>query len=166
MEKIRIGIIGANVNYGWGTRAHIPAIKELPEFELVAVCTTRQETAEETARRYDIPLAFHDPMEMAGHPDVDLVDVCVRVPLHHQIVMAAHKAGKHVFCEWPLGANLEEAVELRDAAEVGKVSHMVGLQARGAPEFVHLKELLAEGYVGEMLSCTMVSSLAGVSQRR
>ena len=42
-EKIRVGIIGANVSYGWGTRAHIPAIKGLPEFELAAVCTTRRE---------------------------------------------------------------------------------------------------------------------------
>ena len=48
-ERIRVGIIGANVSYGWGTRAHIPAMQALPEFDLVAVCTTRKETAEETA---------------------------------------------------------------------------------------------------------------------
>ena len=163
--KLRIGIIGANVNYGWGTRAHIPAIKGLPELELVAVCTSRRETAEEAARHYDIPLAFHDPVEMAAHPDVDLVDVCVRVPSHHQLVMGALSAGKDVFCEWPLGANLQEAVEMRDLAEAKKVRHMVGLQARGAPVFNLVKSLVADGYVGEVLSCTMLSSLPGAGQR-
>ena len=164
-EKIRVGIIGANVHYGWGTRAQIPAIKELPEFELVAVCTTRKETAEETASAYGIPLAFHDPMEMVHHRDVELVLVCVRVPLHRQMVPAALEAGKHVFCEWPLGANLQETIEMRDLADAKKVCHMVGLQARGAPVFNHLRELVAGGYIGEVLSCTMLSSLSGAGRR-
>ena len=164
-EKIRVGIIGANVHYGWGTRAHIPAIKGLPEFELVAVCTSQRETAEETARQYGIPLAFHNPLEMVSHPDVDLVSVCVRVPAHHQMVTAALNAGKHAFCEWPLGANLEEAIEMRDLAEAKGVRHMVGLQARGAPVFNRLKDLVAEGYVGDVLSCTMLSSLPGAGRR-
>ena len=42
---LRVGIIGANVDYGWGSRAHIPALMKLPEFTLAAVCTTRAETA-------------------------------------------------------------------------------------------------------------------------
>ena len=164
-DKIRIGIIGANVTYGWGSRAHIPAIKGLPELELVAVCTTKQETAEATAKQYGIPLAFHNPLELAAHPDVDMVSVCVRVPFHHQMVMAVLKAGKHVFCEWPLGATLAEAVEMRDLAEAKKVRHMVGLQARGSPAFNRVKELIAEGYVGDVLSCTMVTSLPRAGQR-
>lgn len=164
-DKIRVGIIGANVNYGWGTRAHIPAIKGLPELELTAVCTTRQETAKETARQYDIPLAFHNYLEMVSHPDVDLVSVCVRVPHHHQLVMAALNAGKHVFCEWPLGANIEEAIEMRDLAEAKGVRHMVGLQARGAPVFNRMKDLVAEGYIGDVLSCSMLSSSPGAGRR-
>ena len=43
-EKIRVGIIGANVRYGWGRDAHIPALSALPEFQITAVCTSRQET--------------------------------------------------------------------------------------------------------------------------
>ena len=164
-EKIRVGIIGANVNYGWGARAHIPAIQALPELELVAVCTTRRETAEETAQRYGIRLAFHSYEEMVSHPDVDVVSVCVRVPGHRDLVEAALKASKHVFCEWPLGANLAETVEMRDLAQAQKVRHMIGLQARGAPVFNQVKELVAEGYIGDVLSCTMLSSMAGAGQR-
>lgn len=102
-NKLRVGIIGANVNYGWGTRAHIPAIKALPELEVVAVCTTRRETAEETAQKYDIPLTFTNPEELVAHPDVDIVSVSTRAPTHNELVKLAVKAGKHVFCEWPLG---------------------------------------------------------------
>jgi predicted dehydrogenase len=44
-EKIRVGIIGANVCYGWGRDAHIPALRVLPEFEITAVSTSRQKGA-------------------------------------------------------------------------------------------------------------------------
>jgi hypothetical protein len=84
-EKIRVGIIGANVRNGWGRDAHIPALSALPEFEITAVCTSRQETADETAKHFGIPRAFADPYKMAQHPDVDLVSICVRVPSHHQL---------------------------------------------------------------------------------
>ena len=70
-DKIRIGLIGANANYGWSQRAHLPALLGLPEYELTAVCTSRKETAEESAKHYGVPLAFHDYREMAAHPDVE-----------------------------------------------------------------------------------------------
>ena len=98
-NKIRIGIIGANANYGWSMRAHLPALLALPEYELTAVCTSNAETAAESAKAYGARLPFHDYQEMVVHPDIDLVSVSVRVPLHHDMVMAALQAGKHVFCE-------------------------------------------------------------------
>tara|TARA_B100000315_G_scaffold208766_1_gene204255 strand:+ start:98 stop:1198 length:1101 start_codon:yes stop_codon:yes gene_type:complete len=164
-EKIRLGIIGANATYGWSMRAHLPALLALPEFELTAVCTSRPETAAESAKAYGAKMAFHDYREMVNHQDIDLVAVSVRVPLHHDMVMAALEAGKHVFCEWPLGANLAEAQEMASLARSKGVRHMVGLQARGAPPLLRLRELLAEGYVGEMLACSMTMFLPGLLQR-
>jgi predicted dehydrogenase len=155
-EKIRVGIIGANVRHGWGRDAHIPALRALPEFELTAVCTSRQETADETAKHFGIPHAFADPYKMVQHPDVDLVLISVRVPFHHQLGMAALNAGKHLFCEWPLAATTEQAQQMRDLAVRKGVRHMVGLQARGAREFNRVRDLVAEGYVGKVLSCTMI----------
>jgi len=38
-DKIRVGIIGANAHYGWSMRAHLPALRALPDYELTAVCT-------------------------------------------------------------------------------------------------------------------------------
>jgi predicted dehydrogenase len=155
-NKIRVGIIGANVSYGWGSSAHIPALKALPEFEITAVCTSRQQTADETARHFNIPLAFHDPDRLVQHPNVDLVSICVRVPFHHQLGMAALEAGKHLFCEWPLAATTEQARQMCDVAERKGVCHMVGLQARGAPALNRARDLIADGYIGKPLSCTMI----------
>jgi predicted dehydrogenase len=155
-SKIRVGIIGANVHYGWGSSAHIPALKALPDFELTAVCTSRQETAEETAHQFDIPLAFHDPLSLVQHPNVDLVSICVRVPFHYQLGMAALEAGKHLFCEWPLAATTEQARQMHNLAQRKGVCHVVGLQARGAPVLNRARDLVADGYIGQPLSCTMI----------
>jgi predicted dehydrogenase len=154
--KIRVGIIGASMRNGWGRDAHIPALRALPEFEITAVSTSRQETADETAKHFGIPHAFADPYKMVQHPDVDLVSICVRVPFHHQLGMAALNAGKHLYCEWPLAATTEQAQQMRDLAVSKGVHHMVGLQARGAPVFNRVRDLVAEGYVGKVLSCTMI----------
>src|SRR6202163_4357706 len=132
-EKIRVGIIGASMRNGWGRDAHIPALSALPEFEITAVSTSRQETAEETAKHFGIPHAFSDPYKMIQHPDVDLVSICARVPSHYQLGMAALNAGKHLYCEWPLAATTEQAQQMRDLAVRKGVHHMVGLQARGGP---------------------------------
>jgi predicted dehydrogenase len=163
--KIRLGIVGANVHYGWGSRAHLPALAHLEDYELVALCTAHQDTAEEAAKQYGVPLAFHDHQEMLRHPDIDAVAVVVRVPLHHRLTMDALRAGKHVLTEWPLGANLQEAHEMAQLARAQRVHTMVGLQGRFAPAFLRLKELIAEGYVGEVLSCHLTQIRPGVLSR-
>jgi predicted dehydrogenase len=57
-EKIRVGIRGASMRNGWGRDAHIPALRALARFEIAAVRTSRQETADETAKHLGIPRAF------------------------------------------------------------------------------------------------------------
>ena len=59
-DKIRLGIIGANVHLGWARRSHLPAIVASPEFELTGVCTTRMESAEESKQKFGAKLAFDD----------------------------------------------------------------------------------------------------------
>jgi predicted dehydrogenase len=59
-KRIRVGIIGANVGNGWGRDAHIPASSALPEFEIKAMSTSRQETEDETAKHFGTPHAVAD----------------------------------------------------------------------------------------------------------
>ncbi|MGE0222225.1 MAG: Gfo/Idh/MocA family protein [Acetobacteraceae bacterium] len=159
-DRIRVGIVGVTPTRGFASIAHMPALQALPAFELVAVCTTRQESADAAAKHYGIPLAFADPAELARHPDVDLVTVCVKVPDHRDPVMAAIDAGKHVYCEWPLGRNTDEAIVMRDAAVAKGVRHAVGLQGRVSPAINHVRDLIADGYIGRPLAATLFVNAA------
>ncbi|WP_030616792.1 Gfo/Idh/MocA family protein [Streptomyces sclerotialus] len=154
-EKIRVGIIGANPDRSWAARAHVPALRALPDYEITAVATTRTESARAAAREFGAAHAFTDAGELARHPDVDLVAVTVKVPAHAGPVRAALAAGKHVYCEWPLARTTAEAGELAAEAAAAGVHHVVGLQARYSPELRHARQLLAEGRIGRVVSATV-----------
>jgi len=166
--KIRVGIVGATVTQGgsgWGANAHVPALQALPDFELKAVCTAHEETARASAEAFGAELAFHDFEQMIAHPDIDLVAVVVRVPGHHGLVMSALEAGKAVFCEWPLGADLAEAEDMLNLASSRSLSTAVGLQARSDPTFMYARELVQQGHVGEVVSATMSVVSQAVTRR-
>src|ERR1700732_4585909 len=100
-SKIRVGIVGLSPNRGFASIAHIPALRALPEFEIAAVCTTRQESAEMAGGHYGLPFALA-------------------------------------------------------AAERGGVRHAVGLQGQVSPAICYARDLIAQGYVGRVLTATMV----------
>lgn len=164
-DQIRLGIIGANIHLGWAPRSHLPAVVASPEFELTAVCTTRMESAQESAQKYGAKLAFADWRDLVACPDIDAVAVVLRVPSHYAPTMAALNAGKHIYTEWPLGQSTAQAIEMADLARQKGVVNLVGLQARAAPAIRYLKELVADGYVGDVLSCHL-SLVRGGSQER
>jgi len=164
-EKIRLGIIGANSNFGWAPEAHLPAVAASDEFELTAVCTTKQESAEESAQRYGARLAFHDYHDMLKHPDIDAVAVVLRVPSHLEPTRDAIQAGKAVFTEWPLGRTTAEAVELAALAKSRGVVTAVGLQSRMNPALMYMRDLIADGYIGDVTSCRVSLIREGVLAR-
>jgi len=157
-DKIRVGIVGATVTQGgsgWGQNAHVPALKALPNYELKAVCTSHEDTAKASAAAFGAERAFHRFSDMAAHPEVDLVVVCVRVPGHRELVVAGLQAGKSVFCEWPLGANLAEAEEMAGLARQRSLKTMVGLQGRSDPTILYARDLVQQGYIGEVLTANL-----------
>ncbi|MSP78801.1 MAG: Gfo/Idh/MocA family oxidoreductase [Dehalococcoidia bacterium] len=162
-NRLRVGLIGAAGR--WGPSAHIPAIQGLPDTELYAVCTAHEETARAAAQKYSVELAYHDDKMMDANPRVEAVAVVVRVPAHYTLTKNALQAGKHVFCEWPLGANLKETEELAALARKMNVRTVVGLQRQASPVYLRLKELVAEGYVGKVLSVNMMQMSSGVTTR-
>jgi predicted dehydrogenase len=154
-SKIRVGIVGATVTVGgsgWGARAHVPALHALPEYELKAVCTAHEDTAMASQKAFGTDLAFHKFDDMVACPDIDLVTVVTRVPAHYGLVMRALEAGKAVYCEWPLGATLEQAVQMADLAAERSLSTAVGLQAHSDPTLMYARELIRQGYIGEVLA--------------
>jgi predicted dehydrogenase len=87
--------------------------------------------------------------------------VTVKVPYHLELATAALDAGKAVYCEWPLGNGLEEAETLAALARKQGVLAVAGLQARSAPSVAYVRDLINQGYVGEVLSTTLVGSGMG-----
>jgi predicted dehydrogenase len=157
-DRIGVGIIGLSADRGWGATAHLPALRSLPDYEVVALSTTSRASAEAAGAAHGVPLTFGDARELAQSPDVDLVAVAVKVPFHRELVSIAVEAGKPVLCEWPLANGLEEAEWLADRAFAHGVRGFVGLQARSAPPVRFVRDLVASGEIGEVLSTTLVGS--------
>src|ERR1041385_773895 len=107
-DKIRLGLIGASVRGTWSSRSHLPALRASADMELNAGCTTRADSAEAARQAYGALLAFGDWRKMVTSPEIDAVAVVVRVPSHYPPTKAALEAGKHVYCEWPLGRTRSE----------------------------------------------------------
>jgi predicted dehydrogenase len=163
--KIRLGFVGASVKSHWASQSHFPAVMASPDVAMTAVCTTRPETAEEAKKHFGAKLAFSDYREMVKSPDIDAVAVVVRVPSHYGPTKAAIEAGKHVYTEWPLGRTTAEAEELAALASAKGVIAACGLQSRVSPALLHMKELLASGYVGQVMACNVATMRDGPLQR-
>ncbi|MFQ5860886.1 MAG: Gfo/Idh/MocA family protein [Dehalococcoidia bacterium] len=145
-SKVRVGVIGI----GFGSVVQIPALQAHAETEVVAVCSARAERAREAAERFHIPHAFTDYHDLINHPEVDLVSVATPVDQHYPMALAALEAGKHVLCEKPLAMNAAEASALVEAAEKAEVVHVVDHEFRFAPQRALAKELIQEGYLGDL----------------
>ncbi len=158
-QRLRVGIVGLQPGRSWGAIAHVPALGSLAkEFEIVGVANRSNASAEAAARECGLPRAFASVADLVGSPDVDVVVVTVKVPHHQSIVNAALDAGKHVYCEWPLGNGLNEARAMAARARERVVHGVIGTQALFAPEVQHLRELLANGFVGDVFSTTLVGT--------
>ncbi len=155
-STLRVGIIGVSPVRGWAATAHIPALRALPNYEIAALSAHSAESARAAGEAFGVRAVFSDPEQLVTREDVDVVAVTVKVPHHRELVSAALAAGKAVYCEWPLGRDLDDARAMAALAAEQGVPTVVGLQARQAPVIEFVRQLLRDGYVGEVLSTTMV----------
>lgn len=155
-SRYGVGIIGLQPNRSWASVAHIPALRTMPEtYDIVGVANRTKASADAAAAAYDLPRAFVDPAELVSDPDVDIVVITVKVPHHFDLVNLALDAGKHVYCEWPLGNGLAQAAEMTRMAKEAGVLAVCGTQARTSPEILYCAKLVEDGYVGNVLSTTI-----------
>lgn len=153
-----VGIIGLTPGRSWAAVAHLPALSELTkDFKVAGVANSSRESAEKAAAASGGLRAFASTDELVKSPDVDVVAVTVKVPHHKAMVTAAAAAGKHVFCEWPLGNGLAEARELASLMRAKKLLGVAGIQAWGSPVIRYVRDLIAEGYVGDVISISVLS---------
>ena len=155
-STLGVGIVGVSPVRGWAATAHIPALRALPNYEIRALSAHDPESAHAAGELFKVRVVFPDHRQLVTQPDIDIVAITVKVPHHRELVSAALDAGKAVYCEWPLGRDLDDARAMATLAAAHGAPTVVGLQARQAPAIQFVVELLRNGYVGEVLSTTMV----------
>jgi 1,5-anhydro-D-fructose reductase (1,5-anhydro-D-mannitol-forming) len=148
-RKIRYGIIG----YGlFAERALAPAIQASSNSVLVAVQKRSLEMAREKASALSIPFAFDTVETLVSCPEVDAVFIASANSAHHDEVIAAARAGKHILVEKPMAMNTAEAERMVAECERNHVKLMVGQVIRFSPLVNHIRELVKSGALGKIVS--------------
>jgi predicted dehydrogenase len=153
-KMIRVGVIGT----GFGSLVQIPGFQRSPGVQVVAVASGRAERAQEVARSYGLT-GYADYRQMLAEQELDLVSIATPPYLHHEMALAVLAHGRNVLCEKPFARNLPEAHQMLAAAKRAGVVHGVDHEFRYLPARIRLKELVDEGYLGE-LRVVRMSALA------
>jgi predicted dehydrogenase len=146
MEKIRWGILGT----GGIANKFAEAVKALPDAELVAVGSRKQETADIFANKHNIPHRHASYELLASDPDVDAIYVCTPHPMHKDASMLSMKGGKAVLCEKPFTLNAAEAQEMITYAREHRVFLMEAMWTRFLPLMGKVRALLAQNAIGDV----------------
>jgi predicted dehydrogenase len=164
-SPIKVGFVGLS-STGWASIALAPALLQpglSSSFTLTAVSTSSAASASASAKKYSDQVGhpvkpYHgDTSQIANDPDVDLVAVAIKAPLHKAALLPAIEAGKDVFVEWPAGVGLRESIEIAEAAEKKGIKTMVGLQGRHSPVVKKAKEIIDSGKIGKILSSSIIA---------
>jgi predicted dehydrogenase len=143
---IRIGVIGAS----FAKAAYLPALKHVPDAQVVALASARLESARATAATFGVPHAYDDWQAMLREHAFDVVCIATPTDTHAPMALAALEAGAHVLCEKPTAMDETEARAMRDrAAALGRVT-MMGHELRFNPNRRTIAELVASGALGEI----------------
>jgi myo-inositol 2-dehydrogenase / D-chiro-inositol 1-dehydrogenase len=138
---LSFGLVGA----GWIGSFHAETlVSRLPGVRLAAVA----DPDPSAAARLNAPKTFADPLEMIADRDVDAVAISSPAATHAELVVAAARAGKHVFCEKPMALTLEDADRAIDAASSAGVALQVGFNRRFADDFAAMHDKIADGVIG------------------
>jgi predicted dehydrogenase len=153
MKQLNIGLVG----YGFMGRTHSNAFLQAPRFfdlpmkpVLKALCARNADRAKAFASNWGYESIETDWRKLIERKDIDLIDIASTNDTHHDIAIAAAKAGKMVMCEKPLGRTAVEAKAMVDAVEAAKVPNSVWYNYRRVPAIVMLKQLLDDGRFGRI----------------
>jgi predicted dehydrogenase len=156
MKPLGIAMIG----YGGIGRVHAMAYRDIPFtyglpahlINIIGVATTRAETAKKAADEIGCSIFTADYRELLQHSDIDLIDCCTPNHMHEEIILAAAKAGKHIYCEKPLAMNVEQAQRMVQAVQVAGVKTQLTFNFRFFPAIYRAKQLIEAGFLGRVFS--------------
>ena len=146
MRKLKWGLIGA----GDIARKRIaPALRDLPNCDLIAVSRQRAELAEEFANEFGARKWFADWRALVADEEVEAVYIATPVYLHFEQTIAAAKAGKHVLCEKPMALNPAECAEMIEVCRVNNVKLGIAYYRHFYPVIERIKQIIESGEIGK-----------------
>ena len=144
---MRLGIVGC----GFVTvDRHLPALRHVPEIEVVALADLAPRRAAEAAESFGLDAATLEVERLLAAPEVDAVAVCTPPASHVELALAALDAGKHVFLEKPLAPSLEEADRLIARADDSLAKTLVGFHLRRHRFVERARRIVSEGRLGRL----------------
>ena len=155
-SRPRIGL--AVLGFGWMGQAHARSCLRLPTLfqdrayrtDLVICADTAEARRHAAQNDFGFRETADDWRRAVEHPDVDAVFVCAPNMLHEPLVTAAAAAGKHVFCEKPVGGTPAQTARIEKACRRAGIITGVGYNYRFAPLVLHARELIAAGELGQI----------------
>lgn len=146
MKKLKLGVIGA----GRIGKVHIATlVQNVPQADIVAIADTNINVASEVAKMFGIASVFTDYMSVIKHPDVEAVVICSPTDTHAKYIIDSARAGKHIFCEKPVDLSIEVIKNAINEVEKAGVKLMVGFNRRFDPDFLKIRQLVADGKIGD-----------------
>jgi len=143
---LRFGVIGA----GRIGKIHAENLAtRIPGAVVAAIADPILPAARETAERLHIPAAGADAQAILNDPEIDAVAICSSTDTHAAMIVAAAQAGKHIFCEKPIAYDLAAIDRALEAVRQAGVKLQIGFNRRFDPNFRRVRQLVAEGKVGE-----------------
>jgi predicted dehydrogenase len=153
-KTLNVGLVG----YKFMGKAHSNAYRQVARFfpeipvepVMKAICGRDEAGVRNAAGVFGWESVETDWKKLIARDDIDIVDVCTPGNLHAEIAVAAAKAGKHVFCEKPIGNTAGEARRMLDAVNEAGVKHAVFFNYRKMPAVALAKQLISEGALGKI----------------
>ena len=147
-ENIKVGIIGGG---SFCKNIHLPNLKKISGFDLIAIATLPGSDAKYIAKKYNMKYCTTDYHEILNDKEIDTVIITTRHSLHKQIVIDAAQSGKHIFVEKPLALTLEDCEEIKKTVEKTGVLLTIGFNRRYSPFSVQAKNLLKSSIGPKMI---------------
>jgi predicted dehydrogenase len=145
-DRLRVAVVGL----GWPGQRHLEAYRKQPGVEIVAVCDANPVLLAQTQQEQQIERGFADLDSLLALEGLDAVSICTPNFLHEPMVKAVLAAGKHVLCEKPLAATLEQGERIAAAARANDRVCMMGFARRYREDSRLVKKLVEAGELGQI----------------
>jgi predicted dehydrogenase len=144
LEKVRLGIIGV----GNVSRLNVPGYLGHPRCEVAALCDRNLERAKALAVDWGVSQVYASVDDLLAVDEIDAVEILTPTYLHAEHVIKAALAGKHVSCQKPIAASVEDALRMIDVCAASRVQFRISENCCYYPPLARAKQLVADGVIG------------------